>query len=72
MNKFKIINDPVHGMIRFKYELLYDIIDHEYFQRLRRIKQMGFSNLVYPGANHTRFEHAIGACLLYTSDAADE
>lgn len=66
MNKFKIINDPVHGMIRFRFELLYDIIDHEYFQRLRRIKQMGFSNLVYPGANHTRFEHAIGATYLMT------
>jgi HD superfamily phosphohydrolase len=64
MNKIKIINDPIHGMLRFKQEVVYDIIDHPFFQRLRRIKQMGLSSMVYPGANHTRFEHAIGAAYL--------
>ena len=64
MNKIKIINDPIHGILRFEQEIVYDIIDHPYFQRLRRIKQMGLSNMVYPGANHTRFEHAIGAAHL--------
>ena len=65
-NKIKIINDPVHGIIRFKHEILYDLIDHPYIQRLRRIKQMGFSSLVYPGANHSRFEHVLGALFLMT------
>lgn len=61
MNKKKIINDPVYGFISVRSELVFDIIDHPYFQRLRRIKQMGLSELVYPGAHHTRFHHAIGA-----------
>jgi HD superfamily phosphohydrolase len=61
VNKRKIINDPVFGFISFQSETAYDLIEHPYFQRLRRIKQLGLSNLVYPGANHTRFEHAIGA-----------
>lgn len=61
MNKKKIINDPVYGFITIRSELVFDIIDHPYFQRLRRIKQMGLSELVYPGAHHTRFHHAIGA-----------
>ncbi|MBL7899574.1 MAG: HD domain-containing protein, partial [Crocinitomicaceae bacterium] len=60
-NKRKIINDPVHGFITIPHELIYDIIEHPYFQRLRRIKQLGLSHLVYPGANHTRFHHALGA-----------
>ena len=60
-NKRKIINDPVHGFITIPNELLFDIIEHPYFQRLRRIKQLGLSHLVYPGANHTRFHHALGA-----------
>ena len=59
-NKLKILNDPIYGFITIPNSLLFDIIEHKYFQRLRRITQMGFSNLVYPGANHTRFHHAIG------------
>ncbi len=61
MNKKKIINDPVYGFISIRSELIYDIIQHPYFQRLRNIKQLGLSNLVYPGAQHTRFHHALGA-----------
>jgi HD superfamily phosphohydrolase len=61
INKNKIINDPVYGFITIPNELIFDIIEHPYFQRLRRIKQLGLTNLVYPGALHTRFHHAIGA-----------
>lgn len=61
MNKKKIFNDPVFGFINIPNDLIYDIIQHPYFQRLRRIKQLGLSDLVYPGALHTRFHHAIGA-----------
>ena len=61
-NKLKILNDPIYGFITIPNSLLFDIIEHRYFQRLRRITQMGMSNLVYPGANHTRLHHAIG-CL---------
>ncbi|MCG8574385.1 MAG: HD domain-containing protein [Flavobacteriales bacterium] len=60
-NKRKIINDPVHGFITIPNELIFDLIEHPFFQRLRRIKQLGLSHLVYPGANHTRFHHALGA-----------
>jgi HD superfamily phosphohydrolase len=60
-NKRKIINDPIYGFVTIPNELIYDLIDHPYFQRLRRIKQLGLTNLVYPGALHTRFHHAIGA-----------
>lgn len=56
------MNDPIYGFIRIPNSLIFDIIEHPYFQRLRRISQMGLSNLVYPGANHTRFHHAVG-CL---------
>jgi len=59
-NKLKILNDPIYGFIQIPNTLVFDIIEHPYFQRLRRISQMGFTNLVYPGANHTRFHHAIG------------
>jgi len=59
-NKLKILNDPIYGFITIPNTLIFDIIEHPYFQRLRRVTQMGFSNLVYPGANHTRFHHAIG------------
>ncbi|WP_310556872.1 HD domain-containing protein [Flavobacterium sp.] len=61
-NKLKIFNDPIYGFITIPNALIYDLIQHPYFQRLRRISQMGLSSLVYPGANHTRFHHALG-CL---------
>ena len=60
INKLKIFNDPIYGFISIPNELIYDLIQHPYFQRLRRISQMGLSYLVYPGANHTRFHHALG------------
>ena len=60
-NKLKIINDPVHGFIKIPYEILYDVLEHRYFQRLRRISQTGLLSLVFPGATHTRFHHALGA-----------
>ena len=60
-NKRKIINDPIYGFVTIPSDLIYDLINHPYFQRLRRIKQLGLTNLVYPGALHTRFHHAIGA-----------
>jgi HD superfamily phosphohydrolase len=61
INKKKIINDPVFGFITLQSELVFDLVEHPVFQRLRRIKQLGLSYLVFPGANHSRFEHAIGA-----------
>ncbi len=60
-NKQKIFNDPVHGFISLPFEIIFDIIEHPYFQRLRRIKQLGLTDYVYPGAIHTRFHHALGA-----------
>ncbi len=65
-NKRKIINDPIYGFISIPYELVYDLIEHPWFQRLRRIRQLGLTSLVYPGALHTRFHHAIGAMYLST------
>ena len=59
-NKLKIFNDPIYGFITIPNTLIYDLIQHPYFQRLRRISQMGMSYLVYPGAHHTRFHHAVG------------
>ena len=59
-NKLKILNDPIYGFISIPNSLLYDLIEHRFFQRLRRINQMGLSYLVYPGAHHTRFHHALG------------
>lgn len=61
MNKKKIINDPVYGFITIPSELIFDLVSHPYFQRLRYIKQLGMTHLVYPGALHTRFHHALGA-----------
>ena len=67
-NKFKIINDPVHGFIQIPHEIIFDVIEHRYFQRLRRISQTGLLNLIFPGATHTRFHHALGAMhLMFTA-----
>lgn len=60
----KIINDPVYGFISISDQILFDIIEHPYFQRLRRIKQLGLTHLVYPGALHTRFHHSLGTMFL--------
>lgn len=56
-----LFNDPIYGFIAIESDLILELINHPYFQRLRHISQMGLSSLVYPGAHHTRFEHAIGA-----------
>lgn len=64
VNKLKVFNDPVHGFISIPNELIFDIIQHPYFQRLRRICQTGLTELVYPGARHSRFHHALGAMFL--------
>ncbi len=61
MKSQKILNDPVYGFITIPSELIFAIIDHPYFQRLRRIRQLGLTDFVYPGALHTRFHHALGA-----------
>jgi HD superfamily phosphohydrolase len=61
LNKRKIINDPVYGFINISSDLLFDLVEHPFFQRLRRIKQLGLADVVYPGALHTRFHHALGA-----------
>ncbi len=63
-NKLKVFNDPVHGFISIPNELIFDIIQHPFFQRLRRICQTGMTEMVYPGAKHTRFHHALGAMYL--------
>ena len=60
-NKLKIFNDPIYGFIGTPNELIFNLIAHPYFQRLRRISQMGLSFMVYPGAHHTRFHHALGS-----------
>jgi len=61
LNKKKLFNDPVYGFVSIAYETVFDLIEHPYFQRLRNIKQLGLTHLVYPGALHTRFHHALGA-----------
>ena len=61
INKRKIINDPVYGFISIPGDFVFDLIEHPWFQRLRNIKQLGLTNFVYPGANHTRFQHGLGA-----------
>lgn len=61
MSKIKIFNDPVYGLISYPFAIIYELIDHPYFQRLRRICQVGLSSYVYPGATHSRFHHAMGA-----------
>lgn len=67
-HKLTIINDPIYGFITIPKGVIFDLIEHPYFQRLRRISQMGMSYLVYPGAHHTRFHHALGC--LYIMDKA--
>ena len=62
--KLKNINDPIYGFITIPNKLVFDLMEHKYFQRLRRISQMGLSYIVYPGAHHTRFHHALGAMFL--------
>lgn len=64
INKRKIINDPVHGFIIIPTGFIFDLLEHPYLQRLRRIKQLGLTSFVYPGATHTRFQHALGAVYL--------
>lgn len=61
LNKKKIFNDPVYGFITIPYGVIFDLIEHPWFQRLRRIRQLGLTHMVYPGALHTRFHHALGA-----------
>jgi hypothetical protein len=65
-SKLKIFNDPVYGFISIPHKIILDLVDHPYFQRLRRIRQLGMSHLVYPGALHTRFHHAMGAMHIMT------
>ena len=60
-NKRKIINDPVYGFISIPGDFVFDLIEHPWFQRLRNIKQLGLTSFVYPGANHSRFQHGLGA-----------
>lgn len=69
-NKRKIVNDPVYGFINIPPGIAYDVIEHKYFQRLRRIKQLGLTYYVYPGAIHNRFQHVLGAMHL-TQNAID-
>ncbi len=69
-NKLKIFNDPIYGFITIPDALIFELIEHRYFQRLRRISQMGLSYLVYPGAHHTRFHHALG-CMHLMQKAVD-
>ena len=66
MNNNKIINDPVYGFLTIPSELVYKLIQHPFFQRLRRIRQLGMTEFVYPGAIHSRFNHALGALNLMT------
>ena len=64
----KVISDPVHGFIKIPHKILFKVIEHPYFQRLRRISQTGLLNLIFPGATHTRFHHALGAMhLMFTA-----
>lgn len=64
MNKTKIINDPIYGFVSFADNLLIQLIDHSFFQRLHRINQLGLAHFVFPGATHTRLHHSLGACFL--------
>jgi HD superfamily phosphohydrolase len=66
-NKRKIINDPVYGFISIPGDFIFDLIEHPWFQRMRNIKQLGLTSFVYPGANHSRFQHGMGALHLMDS-----
>jgi len=68
LNKRKIINDPVYGFISIPGDFIFDLVEHQWFQRLRNIRQLGLTSFVYPGANHSRFQHCLGA--LYLMDQA--
>ena len=67
LNKKKIFNDPIYGFISIKFEIIFDIIEHPFFQRLRRIQQLGLTSYVFPGVNNTRFQHALGTTYLMNS-----
>src|ERR1700756_4121081 len=67
MIKRKIVNDPIYGFITIPDGIIFKLVEHPYFQRLRRIQQLGITSLVYPGAIHTRFHHALGAMHLMTN-----
>ena len=69
-NKRKIINDPVYGFISIPGDFVFDLIEHPWFQRLRNIKQLGLTSFVYPGANHSRFQHGLGALHLMNTAIA--
>ena len=69
--KDKIINDPIYGFVHLEKGIILELIEHPFFQRLRRISQLGLSYLVYPGAYHTRFHHAIG-CIFLMNKAIDQ
>ena len=70
VNRHKILNDPVYGFVTLRHERALDLMDHRYMQRLRRISQLGLSHLVYPGAVHNRFHHAVG-CMHFMQEAID-
>ena len=70
MKKHKILNDPVYGFVQVPYGIIFDLLEHPYFQRLRRIKQLSLTHYVYPGALHTRFHHALGALHLMMQSIA--
>ncbi len=63
-NRYKILNDPIYGFVTLRHAFTIEILDHPYVQRLRRISQLGLSHLVYPGAVHNRFQHAVGSMFL--------
>ncbi|MEZ4987617.1 MAG: hypothetical protein R2795_21740 [Saprospiraceae bacterium] len=67
MSAHKLFNDPVYGFVEVPYGLVFELVEHPYFQRLRRIKQLSLTHYVYPGALHTRFHHALGALHLMTA-----
>ena len=69
-NRHKILNDPVYGFVTLRHSRALELMDHSYVQRLRRISQLGLSHLVYPGAVHNRFHHAVG-CLFLMQQAID-